>query len=110
MVSISFFKLSPFLLFVSFVTFSLVLSSIRFASPVFPVLDDRFFRSVETLSFSDDFLVCEDCLDEDFFSSFVVDFAFDPVFAFFSKFFLYCSIASALLSCDRYRNKYDFLI
>lgn len=87
----TFFELSSFLS-VPFLAFSSVLSSLsRFASPdaTFPVLDDLFFRSAEILSFSDDFLVCEVCLNAGFFkvSSLVVDFDFDPVF-FFSKFFL----------------------
>lgn len=85
----TFFKLS-FLLF-SFLAFSLDLSSTLFVSPdvTFPVLDDLFFRSVEILSFSDDFLVCDACLGAGFFevSSLIVDFDFDPVF-FFSKLFL----------------------
>lgn len=64
----------------------------RFASldATFPVLVDLFFRSAEILSFSDDFLVCEVCLDAGFFdvSSLVVDFDFDPAFVFLSKLFL----------------------
>lgn len=57
----------------------------------FPVLEDLFFFcSAEILSLSDDFLVCEDCLITGFFeiSSLVVDFDFDPAFAFFSLLFL----------------------
>lgn len=87
-----FFEFSSFQSFPFFALLSSVLSSLsRFTSPdaTFPVLDDLFFRSAEILSFSDDFLVCEDCLDAGFFevSSLIVDLDFDP-FTFFSKFFL----------------------
>lgn len=85
----TFFELLSFL---SLVTFSLVLSLMRFASPdaTFLVLEDVFLCSAKILSFSDDFLVCEDCLATCFFwlSSLVVDLNFDPAFAFFSKLFL----------------------
>lgn len=85
-----FFELSSFLSFPFLVLFSSVLLSLsRFDSldATFPVLDDLFFRSA--LSFSDDFLVCEVCLDTGFLeiSSLVVDLDFDLVF-FFSKLFL----------------------
>lgn len=85
---------SSFLLFPFLVLLSSVLSFLsRFASfdATFPVLDDLFFRSApEILSFSDDFLVCEVCLNAGFFkvSSLVVDLDFDPAFVFFSKLFL----------------------
>lgn len=89
-----FFTFSSFLLFFFLALLSSVLSSLsRFASldATFPVLDDLFFRSASgILSFSDDFLVCDVCLDAGFFevSSLVVDLDFDPAFAFFSKLFL----------------------
>jgi len=96
-IALVFFEISSFLssVFFSFVAFSLVLSlSERLDSPdaTFPVLDDLFFRSTETLSFSDDFLVCEACLGTDFLRvvsvSLITDFDLDPVLVFFSKFFL----------------------